>query len=310
MSAQPTFSDALSRFVFEAGPVRGALVSLDSTCAEILACHSYPPALAQVLSELLAAAALLASSLKFDGSIIVQLQGDGPVRLLVVECDASLTLRAMAQWSDEIDRLPRDASLAVLAGGAKGRLVITLDPRNGEPLYQGIVALEAASIAALIEHYLETSEQIPSRMLIAREEERVRGMLLQKLPGADEPLEGSGISNDALWRHASLRAGAIDPATLLAAASPADLLMSAFPEDDLRLFRSHPARFGCSCSQQRVENALRLVGREEVEDILSEQGEVSVTCEFCNRRYAFAPEDARGIFDARPRGGASSHVQH
>ena len=295
-----TFSDALSRFVFEAGPVRGALVSLDRTCAEILACHPYPPALARVLSELLAAAALLASSLKFDGSITVQLQGDGPVRLLVVECDASLTLRATSQWREEIVDLPHDAPLAVLAGGARARLVITLDPRNGEPLYQGIVALEAASIAELIEHYLGTSEQIPSRLLIARDEDRVRGMLLQKLPGSD----------DELWQRASERARSIDRAELAAARTPADFLTSQFPEDDLRLFRSHATRFRCSCSQERVENALRIVGREEVEDILSEQGAVSVTCEFCNRRYAFAPEDARGIFDAPRRDGPSSHVHH
>src|SRR5206468_1453829 len=142
---------------------------------------------ARVLSELLAASALLASTLKFAGSLIVQLQGDGPVRLLVVECDASLNLRATAQWSDEIASLPDDASLADLAGGAaRGRLAITLDPRNGEPLYQGIVALEGASIAALVEHYLETSEQIPSRLVLASNADRVRGLLLQRLPGASE----------------------------------------------------------------------------------------------------------------------------
>jgi len=303
VTATQILSDALARFVFEAGPVRGAIVSLDATCAEILSCHDYPPALAQVLSELLAAAALLASSLKFDGSIIVQLQGEGPVRLLVVECDAALTLRATAQWRDEIAALPADASLAKLAGGAKSRLVITLDPRNGEPLYQGIVALEATSIATLIEHYLETSEQIPSRMLIARDGARVRGMLLQKLPG-------QGERDDTLWRHARERADGIDPAALLAAGTAATFLTSQFPEDDLRLFKSHATRFACSCSQQRVENALRMIGRDEVEDILSEQGEVSVTCEFCNRRYAFAPDAARDIFRHAPHEGSSSHVQH
>ena len=141
MPANPPFADALARFVFEHAAVRGALVSLDGACREILDCHPYPPALRRALSELLAAATLLASTLKFKGTLIVQLQGNGPVRLLVVECDATLSLRATAQWK-EADALPPSASLAELAGGAShGRLAITLDPKDGGPLYQGIVAL-------------------------------------------------------------------------------------------------------------------------------------------------------------------------
>lgn len=300
------FSDAVSRFVFEARAVRGAIVSLDTACSEILACHAYPRSLARVLAELLAASALLASTLKFNGSLIVQLQGDGPVRLLVVECDAELTLRATAQWSEAVEALPDDAPLADLAGGAeRGRLAITLDPRNGEAIYQGIVALEATDIASLIEHYLETSEQIPSRMLIARDDRSVRGLLLQRLPGGSD-------ADDALWHHAAQRMRHIEPAALLEAGSAAEFLTAQFPEDDLRLFKPHAARFGCSCSQDRVENALRIVGRDEVEDILAEQGEVSVTCEFCNRRYGFAPDAARALFgQQRPDAGHDpAHVRH
>lgn len=306
MTATSDFSDAVSRFVFEARAVRGAIVSLDAACTEILACHAYPPSIARVLAELLAASALLASTLKFNGSLIVQLQGDGPVRLLVVECDAALTLRATAQWTEEVEALPDDAALAELAGGPeRGRLAITLDPRNGEPIYQGIVALEATDIGSLIEHYLGTSEQIPSRMLIARDHRRVRGMLLQRLPGGSE-------ADDALWTHAAQRMRHIEPEALLDARSAAEFLTQQFPEDDLRLFKPHAARFGCSCSQDRVENALRIVGRDEVEDILAEQGEVSVTCEFCNRRYGFAPDVARALF-AQQRadpGQDASHVRH
>ncbi|MDQ6621428.1 MAG: Hsp33 family molecular chaperone HslO [Pseudomonadota bacterium] len=294
MPPKSSFSDSVSRFVFEAGAVRGAVVSLDACRTEIIACHPYPPAIARVLSELLAASALLASTLKFNGSLIVQLQGEGPLRLLVVECDADLNLRATAQWKADIEALPDGAALAVLAGGPqRGRLAITLDPRNGEPIYQGIVALEATDIASLIQHYLETSEQISSRLLITSNADRVRGLLLQRLPGGTE-------SDDLLWRHAQERMGSLDTGALAGSSSVAAFLTSQFPEDDLRLFNSHPARFACSCSQERVENALRIVGQVEVEDILAEQGEVSVTCEFCNRRYAFAPADARAVF-AEPR---------
>ncbi len=291
----PPFRDALARFVFERGAMRGAVVSLDATRSDILACHAYPPALAHALTELCAAAALLAASLKFDGRLIVQLQGDGPVRLLVVECDARLTLRATAQWSDAVDALPAGADLVTLAGGAgRGRLAISLDPRDGGPIYQGIVALEASGIATLVEHYLAASEQIPSRLVIASDACRVRGLILQRLPG-------STVGEDALWQEVASRIGAIGPEALLEAAGPADLLAAQFGDEDIRLFRPRPARFGCSCTQERVDNALRLLGADEVEGILAEQGEVRITCEFCNRAYRFAPEAARALFASARR---------
>ncbi len=292
-------SDALGRFVFEQRAVRGAVVSLDGACRDILGCHPYPPALKRVLAELLAAATLLASTLKFKGALIVQLQGDGPVRLLVVECDAALSLRATAQWSDAAAALPEDASLAVLAGGPDhGRLVITLDPKDGGPLYQGVVALAATSVAALVEHYLTTSEQITSRLYLAPDGERVRGLLLQRLPAAT-------ADDDATWRRAAARIDAMRPADVLEPKSAEGVLRGLFPADDLRLFPLRAARFACSCSPERVANALRMIGRTEVESILAEQGLIGVTCEFCNRSYTFVAEEARALF-AHER-AATSH---
>ncbi len=292
MTPTPPFADALARFVFEHAAVRGALVSLDGACREILDCHPYPSGLKHVLAELLAASALLASTLKFKGALIVQLQGDGPVRLLVVECDATLALRATAQWKDAAAALPATASLAELAGGPEhGRLVITLDPKDGSPLYQGVVALEAASVAALIEHYLRTSEQIDSRMAIATDGRRVRGLLLQRLPGAT-------AADDETWARSAARVEGLDPPSLLAPGAASELLQAHFPDDDVRLFKARAASFSCSCSEERVANALRLIGRAEVESILAEQGLVGVTCEFCNRHYTFVAEDARALFAA------------
>jgi len=284
------FADALSRFVFEGAAVRGALVSLDATCRDILDCHRYPPALQRALAELLAAAALLASTLKFKGSLIVQLQGEGPVRMLVVECDAALTLRATAQWSSEAETLAADAELATLAGGhARARLAITLDPKDGGPLYQGIVGLEAASIATLIEHYLTSSEQIDSRLVLATAGNRARGLLLQRLPNA-------GPEDDWTWERAAARADALAPADLLGAVDPATFLGAWFPDHDVRLFEPRATRFACGCSEERIANALRLLGRAEIESILAEQGMVGLTCEFCNRRYTFIAADARALF--------------
>ena len=161
-------ADALVPFVLEGAAVRGACARMDATAHDALAAHDYPPPLKRVLAELMAAAALLASSLKFRGSLIVQLAGPGPVKLAVIECDHALSLRATAQWDrDALSRLPAGASLAQLAGDAsQARLAITLDPEDG-PLYQGIVALESGSVAALLEHYLASSEQLESRLALA-----------------------------------------------------------------------------------------------------------------------------------------------
>jgi molecular chaperone Hsp33 len=289
-------ADALAHFVFEGASVRGALVSLDACCRDILACHPYPPALRRVLAELLAAAALLASTLKFRGSLIVQLQGKGPVRMLVVECDATLALRATAQWQSEAQTLAADADLATLAGGpADARLAITLDPKDGGPLYQGIVGLEAASIATLIEHYLTSSEQIDSRLVLATTANSVRGLLLQRLPGA-------GPADHAAWEGIAAQATALDAGDLLGAIDAAGLVSARFSEHDVRMFDSRPLRFACGCSEERIVGALRLLGRVEVESILAEQGMVGVTCEFCNRHYTFVASDARALFERESAG--------
>lgn len=299
-SAPAASTDALTRFVFEHAAVRGAHVCLDETARAVLACHPYPPALQRVLSELLAASALLASTLKFTGSLIMQLSGDGPVRLLVVECTDALGLRATAQWDGErTAALGPAASLADLAGGAaRGRLALTLDPKGAGTIYQGIVALESGSVAGLIEHYLATSEQLASRMVLATGKDGPAGLLIQRLPGATE-------QDDATWNRARDSLAAIEPASLSSGIPATHLLAGAFPHDDVRVFAAKAVSFACSCSRERVENALRIAGAAEVESILAERGDVEVTCEFCNRRYAFAPAEARAAV-----AGARSSVRH
>ena len=273
--------------------MRGALVGLDAASRSILDCHPYPPALRRVLAELLAASTLLASTLKFAGSLIVQLQGNGPVRLLVVECNDALELRATAQWdSRRTAAFGPDATLVELAGGAtQGRLVISLDAKGDGAIYQGIVALETASIAGLFEHYLATSEQLASRLVLATDAGRAAGLLLQRLPDA---LGEAGP--DDTWTRADLRMTQFDPVSLLAPGSAAALLADSFPHDDMRVFRPKNVTFRCSCSRERVARALRIAGRAEIESILAERGDVTVTCEFCNRSYAFAEGEARAVF--------------
>jgi molecular chaperone Hsp33 len=316
--------DALAPFLFEGAAVRGALVRLDATSRDVLACHSYPPPLARALAELLAAAALLASTLKLDGSLIVQLSGDGPVRLIVVECNEALELRATAQWDGpRVAALGDAASLADLAGGtAHARLTLTLDQRNAGTLYQGIVSLDATSIAASIEHYLATSEQLQSRLWLFTEGESVSGLILQRLPAsiaadaatwtrlcgdmengvrAIYPGAVAGLGTDASGKIAltpfcegvRLRE---DPAGKIALTPFLESLRALFPHDDIRMFDARKVTFRCKCTVGRVANALRIAGREEVEASLAERGAVEVTCEFCNRKYTFAPHEARALF--------------
>jgi molecular chaperone Hsp33 len=288
--ADPTpFTDSVTRFHFERAAVRGAVASVDDAGREILDQHSYPPALRRALAELLAASALLASALAFKGTLIVQLQGTGPVTLLVVECTANLGLRATAQWRDSAAALPEDASLRALAGDPEtSRLAIMLDPKDGGPVYQGVVAIEATSIAELIEHYLTTSEQIDSRLTLATDGKRTRGLLLQRMPSA-------GPDDDATWRRAATAVD-IDAADLLHASSVEAVLVASFPSEDIRMMKGRPLRFHCDCSSERVSNALRMLGRAEIESILAEQGTVGVKCEFCGRSYDFGSAEALALF--------------
>lgn len=289
MIAATPFADIVARFHFERAAVRGAVVSLDDAGREILGQHSYPPALKRALAELLAASALLASALAFKGTLIVQLQGTGPITLLVVECTADLGLRATAQWRDTAAALPEDTALRDLAGDPEtSRLAIMLDPKDGGPIYQGVVALEATSIAALIEHYLTTSEQIDSRLAIATDGTRTRGLLLQRMPSA-------AAADDDTWRRAAAGMD-IDAADLLSASSVEALLAARFPTEDIRMFKGRKVRFHCECSKERVSKTLRMLGRAEIESILAEQGIVAVTCEFCKRSYNFVEADALALF--------------
>jgi molecular chaperone Hsp33 len=306
MSTAANSEDALAPFVVEHAPVRGALIRLDATSRAILGQHAYPPPLARALAELLAAAALLASTLKLDGSLVAQLSGDGPVRLLVVECNDALDMRATAQWdAAQVAALGEHASLAQLAGTrAQSRLTLTLDQRSSGTLYQGIVALDGESIAASIEHYLATSEQLQSRLWLDARGAAVRGLLLQRLPAATDADDATWtrLTRDAdcaLRATASPRRADDDDATQ-PHASFAAVLAHAFPHDDVRMFAARPVRFACRCSAGRVANALRIAGREEIEAALAERGIVEVTCEFCNRRYSFGAAEARALF-APPR---------
>lgn len=273
--------DMLERFLFEGAAVRGELVQLDAAYQEVLARHAYPPVLQAMIGELMAAAALLSATLKFDGTLIMQLHGTGCVKLIVVECTRENTLRATARWEGEVP----DVSLAELLG--HGRFVITLEPKEGET-YQGIVGFEPGQrVAEIIEHYMASSEQLATRLWLAVGEGKAAGLLVQKLP--------AGHGDPDAWDRVQLLAGTVTPEELLGLPAH-DILHRLFHEETVRVFDPHPLRFACTCSRERVGSMLKMVGRDEIDGVLAERGEVDITCEFCGKGYQFDAVDVAQLF--------------
>jgi molecular chaperone Hsp33 len=289
-------SDALTRFVFEYAPVKGGMVQLEEVWRTIQSHADYPAPLRKVLGELLAAAALLTSNIKFEGSLVLQLHGDGPVKLIVVEATSRHTLRATARWEGEVP----DGPLAAQLG--HGRFVMTLDQSQaGKQNYQGIVPLEGETTAHVLARYMESSEQLDTRIYLAAGEESVAGMLLQRMP------DQQGMDADA-WNRAAIMADTIKPEELLTL-SANDMLMRLFHEETLRLFEQEPLVFACSCSREKVGDMLQTLGKDEVESILAERGDVEINCEFCGRQYRFDAVDAAQLFTAS-RGVEPASTRH
>ena len=288
-------SDSLQRFIFEHAPIRGELVQLAATWQAVTERHDYPAPLRRVLGELMAASALLAATLKFEGTMILQLHGSGPVKLIVVECSSGHAMRATAKWEGDIP----EGNLRTLLGS--GRFAISLVPESGQKSYQGVVDLNADSIAAALEHYMATSEQISTRIWLACDEQRSAGLLLQKLP------ERESADADA-WPRAEHLASTVKSEELLCL-EPQQLLHRLFYEEDLRVFDPRPVFFRCSCSRDRVVGMLRMLGRDEVRSVIAERGDVEVHCEFCNRRYAFDAVDSEAIF-AGDIAAAAARTRH
>ncbi|MBS0321565.1 MAG: Hsp33 family molecular chaperone HslO [Proteobacteria bacterium] len=294
-------ADALTRFVVDAAGVRGSALTLDATTATLLAARDYPPAIAAIVRELAVAAALLASALKFDGRLVLQAASQGPLKLVVVECDRGLALRATAQWDAEgVAALPTDASMKALAGGdPAARFIVALD-RPGTQPYQGVVALPDGPVAAAIAHYLTTSEQVASRLAVASRGTRAAGWLLQRMPPPASSLPDDDTAREAAWQRIAAGDDEAAVTALLEGDDVESVLRTRFAWDDVRMLATAHPHAGCRCSEERVVRALRIAGRDEIEAAIAERGEVEVTCEFCNRRYVFAADVARALVGDAP----------
>ncbi len=297
-----TTQDTLQKFIFDNAAVKGEFVEISDTWREVQARHDYPPAVKTVLGEMLAAAALLSANLKFNGAIIMQIHGDGPVRLLVVECDSDLRLRATAKLGEGVT-VADDASLTdMLNVSGKGRFVITLDPLEkmpGQQPYQGIVPLDGDDMATVIENYMLRSEQLDTRLWLAANGAVSRGLLLQKLPrhsGKDDQVEQASEADELeTWNRAVMLASTLKQEELLST-DIQTLMNRLFWEETIRVFEPAHPQFHCSCTREKVGNMLKMLGQEEVEDALAELGHLGINCDFCGKHYEFDKVDCAQLF--------------
>jgi molecular chaperone Hsp33 len=309
----------LHKFIFDGLPVRGMLVRLDDAWREILqrrqAAGGYPPEVMQLLGEMTAAAALMQSTIKFNGALVLQIFGDGPVKLAVAEVQPDLSLRATATLA--ATGVPAGASLSQMVNQTNlGRCAITLDPKDrlpGQQPYQGVVPLfgdqheKLEKLSEVLEHYMLQSEQLDTRLVLAANGEVAAGLLIQRLPvkGLGN-LEGQidlQANEDEIGLNEHYNRIAILASTLkaeeLLTLDVDTILHRLFWEEPLTRFEPTTPRFACSCSRERVGNMLRGLGVAEVESILAERGDVNVGCEFCGAQYDFDPVDAAQLFTAQ-----------
>lgn len=303
LSPGPTLeggADTVQRFVFEQGAVRGELVLLEASWQAVLARHDYPPVVRDQLGEALAAVMLLSSTIKFEGTLILQLQGRGALRSVVAQASHQRTLRGLATWDGTPGAGP-GAGLQALYGD--GRMVLTVQRRHAEP-YQGVVALEGECLAEALEHYFGRSEQLPSRLWLAADGRRAAGLFLQALPASGE----AASEQPSQWEHLTTLAGTLSREELLEL-PPGQVLHRLFHQETLRVFEPEAVSFRCSCSRERIERTLVLLGAEEMRTLLEERGCVEVRCEFCNRLWRLDRVDIEQLFAGgfRVEGPGHSH---
>ena len=293
-------TDTLYRFLFANAPVKGELVQLPHTWHTITHTakkRAYPAVVTEILGQMTAACTLLSANLKFDGSMIMQIHGDGPIQLLVVECRSDLTIRATAKVAENANIDAQMDLQTLLNQNGNARFAITLDPNERQPgqqPYQGIVPLHGETIAEILMHYMSASEQLDTHIELAANSHSCAGVLLQKLP-----LHG-GVQSESqnlhVWDELCSIVKTVGADELLN--TEADTLMH-------RLFWQYPlehsteqnVQFGCTCSPQKVTDMLKMLGEDEASDMLSEQNHVEVSCDFCGQTYELTAEQVRALFD-------------
>lgn len=283
---QINHADIRTRFIFDDMPVRGLHVRLENVWKHIVGQKHYPAAIRRALGELLAAGALLSGNLKTDGTLIVQVQGQGRLKMLVVEATSDQTVRATARWDETAD-INDDESLTDLLG-SNSVFVLTLQPKDAEP-WQGVVPLEGGSIAQMLINYTKRSEQLETQIVLASSDDACGGLLVQRLPET-EP-------DAASWEHVGTLVQTLTPEEL-SGLDAQHVLYRLFHETPPRVFDPESIEFACTCSRGKVSDMLLMLGGEEVGGVVAEQGSIQIDCDFCHTKYVFDETDVNALFGA------------
>jgi len=283
--------DQLLRFNFQHLDIRGELVYLNSSWQQVLARYDYPANVRQQLGNAMAAVVLLSATIKFDGNMIMQVQGSGPLKKLVVQVTSDGTVRGLARW----EGLVPDGSLEHVFGD--GRIVITVLTKGADP-YQSLVALEGQTLADALNVYFLQSEQLPSTFRLVTTPECVAGFFLQQLPDSRSSLDRQlhEQARDEDWNRINTLAATLESSELLGL-QPETLLFRLFHEEQVMLHAPKSLNFSCTCSRGKVERTLLTLGRAEADDILKTDGKIEVDCEFCQERYLFNAVEVAALFD-------------
>ena len=291
--------DRVRRFVFERYPIRGHSVRMSRAWLNLREHQDYPPAVQRLLGEAVGAVVLLAATLKFDGTLTLQMQGKGLVSLLVAQCTHDFKVRAMARH----EPIDGDPGFRALAG--EGTIIVTVEATDRASSYQGVVPITGETLAESLEAYFVQSEQLPSRVLLAATPGLVSGMLVQRMPGegGKGPVEPAEL--ESAWMKADHAMAGLSASELLED-DMEQRLVRMFGADQVRVFGGHEVKFECRCSRERVANVLRSLGVDEVRSVIEEQGACTVTCEFCQKPYKFDAIDVEQLFnDGAPQGSSS-----
>jgi molecular chaperone Hsp33 len=298
--------DSLHRFIFEHFPIRGHLVHLDAAWRALIEHRDYPALIRDTLGEAVAASLLLAATVKFEGVLSLQLQGDGPVHLMLAQCTDGLGVRGLARYRE--GELTKTGRITELLG--RGNLTVTLETDDAAQRYQGIVAIGGERLADVLQSYFAHSEQLPTRLWLHADADGASGMLLQRLPAGSAAASAAHANPAAVedaWRRLQLIGDTLTPEELRTLADQ-EILHRLFNEDDVRLFEPAPVYFRCRCSRERVAGMLQSLGAAEIESLLAERGAVEVNCDFCNRAYVFDAVDVTQLFNAGVAANRGSSV--
>ena len=304
-------SDQIKKFLLDDRSARVSAVEMEHVWYEATSRHQFAPAVRDLLGELMAAAALLASNLKFEGSLLLQLQGQGPIRLIVVECRADMSMRATVKLG-QTTLTDQTGLRALINPDGQGRFSVILNPPkdavNQHP-YQGIVALESDSLAQAIMQYMEQSEQLSTQLWLSVTPDRISGLMLQRMPSTGgTPSTGSEQAQSS-WEEAQMICSTLTQDEL--GLTPCDdLLARLFWQRPVLSLESKPIHWHCGCTRERVSSMLRSLGQGEVQEIINNEGQVEVTCEFCGERYEFNQDQAMNLFTEPDDSGSSSKTVH